>query len=326
MPTGRASDRSEIDPIIRWRSYIDQLAWVKGSLDDAGNRAFLRAGSLGIAEQIAFDEVVRRIIDAGVRPRIAKLRRQLASAYARAGSKAVNGAVSRSSYSSPPKWPAPDLDAIRQIVDAGLGLCDLSEASPIRWNDSESHAEEIIDLLFPGNPLLCTALTRIHFATKHREEWRDQLGARAYIVPNPMLSIEGLTQDGKKSQHTLEATGRRVYQVIEFDFRSDYSLMVEWNAAGITVADVCAALHLHLASLMPLACVTSSGGKSLHGWYLTHGLNELVQRAFMADAVRLGADPALWCRSQFSRIPDGLRETGERQTCFYLDPEKAISL
>ena len=141
-----------------------------------------------------------------------------------------------------------------------------------------------------------------------------------------MLSVEGLTQDGRKSQHTLDATGRRVYQVIEFDFRADHPLLAEWNAAGITVADVCAALHLHLASLRPLACVTSSGGKSLHGWYLDYGLSELVQRASMADAVRLGADHMLWCRSQFSRIPDGLRETGERQTCFYFDPKNAVPL
>lgn len=326
MPTTTATDHSEIDPVIAWRSYIDGLTWAKGSLDDAGNRAFLRAGSLGISEQIAFDEVIRRIIDAGVRPRTSKLKRQLASAYLRAGAKTVNGAVSGSSYSSPPKWPIPDLDALRQITSAGLGLYDLSEVSPIRWNDGVGHTEEIIDVLFPGDPLLCTALTRNNFATKQRTEWRGQLGSRAYIVPSPMLAVEGLTQEGKRSQHTLEATGRRVYQVIEFDFRSDHPLMAEWDAAGLTVADVCAALHLHLASLMPLACVTSSGGKSLHGWFLVYRFSELVQHKFMSDAVRLGADPALWCRSQFSRIPDGLRETGERQTCFYLDPQNAISL
>jgi hypothetical protein len=219
------------DPITSWRTYIDQLAWAKGSLDDAGYRAFLRAGSLGISEQVAFDEVICRIVDAGARPRIAKLQRQLASAYARAGSKAATGSVS-SSYSSPAKWPAPDLDAIQRVISAGLGLYDLWEASPIHWNDGESHAEQIIDALFRGDPLLCTALAKDTFATKHREQWRGQLSARAYIVPNPMLSIEGLTQDGKKSQHRLEATGRRVYQVIEFDFQADHPLIAEWNASG----------------------------------------------------------------------------------------------
>jgi hypothetical protein len=77
---------------------------------------------------------------------------------------------------------------------------------------------------------------------------------------------------------------------------------------------------------MPLVCVTFSGGESLHGWYLTCGFDELMQRTFMAEAVRLGADHMLWSRSQFCRLPDGRRETGEHQTCFYLDPAKAISL
>jgi hypothetical protein len=321
-PATAADKQSAIDPIVRWLCYVDSLPWVKGSLDDSGNRALLRAGSLGIPEQVAFDEILRRIENAGVKARINKLKRQLASAYARAGQK--SGAVFGSS--SRAKWPIPNLDAIRQIIGAGLGLYELIEASPIHWNDGGSHTEEIIDVLFPGDPLLCTALSRGNFATKHREQWRGQLAGRAYIVPNPMLAVEGLTQEGKKSQHTLEATGRRVYQVIEFDFGSDHPLMAEWTVAGLTVADVCAALHLNLANLMPLACVTSSGGKSLHGWYLVYSFSELVQRKFMSDAVRLGADRALWCRSQFSRIPDGLRENGEPQTCFYLDSQKAISL
>jgi hypothetical protein len=37
-------------------------------------------------------------------------------------------------------------------------------------------------------------------------------------------------------------------------------------------------------------------------------------------AVSLGTDPAPWVRSQFVRMPDGTRETGERQTVFFFDP------
>jgi hypothetical protein len=49
------------DPITSWRTYIDQLAWSKVSLDDVGNRAFLRVGSGRIPEQIAFDEASQTI-------------------------------------------------------------------------------------------------------------------------------------------------------------------------------------------------------------------------------------------------------------------------
>jgi hypothetical protein len=285
------------DPAVSWRKYLDTLHWAKGSLDDSGNKGFLRAASLKIPEQDAFDEVVRRIFDAGDQPRIAKLQHQLASAYARAGgSSASVNSPNRSFYSPAAKFPEPDLDLIRQVTTAGWGLYDLWQKSPIRWDDSESHAQEIIEVLFPGNPLLCIGTSSSTFFTNTREIWGNRVGNCSLIVPNPMLAKVGQTQSGKLSAHSLEATGRRVYQIVEFDFRADLPLTAEWTAAGVTVADACAALHLHLARLQPLACVTSSGGKSLHGWYLVHGLSELAQRTFMADAVRLGADSALWSR------------------------------
>jgi hypothetical protein len=309
-----------IDPIVAWHQYLDSLPWQKGSLDQAGNAAFLRAGSLGISEQVAFDEVTRRITDAGDHVRVAKLRTQLVSAYRLTHHSCTTGGWT-SSYSPAPKWPKPDLDLIRQIVAGGPGLYDLDEASPWRFEGSESHVEEIIDTLFPGNPLLCIGFRKHSFGTMRRQDWRNLLAIRSLIVPNPMLSVQGKTQAGKFSQHTLEATGRRVYLIVEFDFAAD-----EFATVGLTLTDASAALHLHLASLMPLACVTSSGGKSLHGWYRVFNLSELQQRAFFATAVRLGADWKLWCPSQFTRLPDGEREDGNRQRCFYLNPKNCISL
>jgi hypothetical protein len=314
------------DPAVSWRKYLDTLHWAKGSLDDSGNRGFLRAATLKIPKQDALNEVVRRISDAGDQPRIAKLQHQLASAYARAGGGAAsaNGTY-RSFYSPAAKFPEPDLDLIRQVTTAGPGLYDLWEKSPVRWGEGECHAQEIIEVLFPGNPLLCIGTSSKAFGTNTRLAWGNRVSNCSLIVPNPMLAKVGKTQDGKASAHTLEATGRRVYQIIEFDFQADHPLTAEWTTAGFTVADACAALRLHLARLQPLACVTSSGGKSLHGWYLVHALGELAQRAFMADAVRLGADPVLWSRCQFTRIPDGKRENGERQTAFYLNPKTTLS-
>jgi hypothetical protein len=79
-----------------------------------------------------------------------------------------------------------------------------------------------------------------------------------------------------------------------------------------------------LATLLPLVCVVYSGGKSLHGWYLAYGKPEAKLRAFMNYAVRVGADQATWLKSQFVRLPDGLRENGKCQVTYYLDPEKAV--
>jgi hypothetical protein len=234
-----------------------------------------------------------------------------------------------------PRWPEPDEAKIRQIIGSGFGLVDLYERSPIRFQN-DSYAEEIIDTLFPGNPLLCVGKSSYQFATRRRELWRGHLHRLSFVVPNPMIEVIGQTADGRLSEHTKEATARRVYLVIEFDF-SEFGrdgktptrwspLVREWKCQGTTVTDACAALHLHLALLLPLICAVHSGGKSVHGWYgaLSHSGTEL--RHFMAYAVCLGADRATWTRSQFVRIPDGLRANGERQTCYYLDPGKAVKL
>jgi hypothetical protein len=235
-----------------------------------------------------------------------------------------------------PPWPEPKIAQIRSIVGGGTGLANLADSSPIRFDDDTSYAEEIIDILFPGDPLLCLARSRSLFATRRREIWRGHLHRLPLIVPNPMLDVIGRTREGRWSEHTLQKTGRRTYLVIEFDFsefgRDGHTpsrwapLVREWREHGNTVADASAALLLHLSQRRPLVCVTHSGGKSLHGWFAAFGQPETKLRLFMEYAVRLGADHATWTRSQLVRIPDGLRENGRRQRCYYLDQTKALTL
>ena len=233
-----------------------------------------------------------------------------------------------------PPWPDPDLDTIRTIVAGGWGLYDLWESSPLRFDDGESHAEAIVDILFPDNPLLCCGRTAYKFATRRRETWRGHLAEYAFITPNPMLQVQGLTVDGKVSEHCKSATAARVYLVIEFDFSefardgvtlSEWAPLVRaWRSAGVSVLDATAALHRHLSEYLPLVAAVHSGGKSLHGWYPAFNHTDRDLRLFMRYAVRLGADHMLWTRSQFTRLPDGRRENGKTQTCYYLDPGKAV--
>jgi hypothetical protein len=100
-----------------------------------------------------------------------------------------------------------------------------------------------------------------------------------------MLNYVGHTElEHKESEHTKEATARRVYLTTEFDFSvkardeekdSAWAPLVrEWIAAGISVADACSALLWHLASWLPLVVVVHSGGKSLHGWFYVLNLTE----------------------------------------------------
>lgn len=209
----------------------------------------------------------------------------------------------------PRKWPTVDKARVESIIREGLGLADLWGLSPVRIEDNESHAEEIIDQLFPGNLLLCCGSSSQRFGTWPREVWRDQLAKLQLIVPSPMSAPIGKTKDGRESAHTLANTGPRRFLVCEFD-------------AG-TIDDH-AALLLHLAAYAPFVLAVHSGGKSLHGWFLLAGQSEEKAIQLMRYAVSLGADPATWTRSQFVRMPDGTRDDGRRQTVYYFAPELLI--
>jgi hypothetical protein len=193
------------------------------------------------------------------------------------------------------------------VLDApwGYGLADLWEESPIRIEDNKAHTEEIVDALFPGNPLLCCGGSIHNVDTKPRDAWRGQLAQLQFMVPSPMTAPTGRTQDGRESKRCLENVGPRRFLVVEFDSGD---------------IDDQAKLVRQLAVYGPLCLVVHSGGKSLHAWFLVDGEPEEKVRDFFTYACRLGADPATWNRAQMVRMPDGRRENGKRQAVFWYAP------
>ena len=208
----------------------------------------------------------------------------------------------------PPREPARRAAVLAQ--GDGFTLADLWESSPVRFDDDAPQAEAVVDALFPGDPLLCCGQSKSVFATRRRSRWRGRLAGLALMVPSPMTSRTGRTQDGRVSQHTLANTGPRRYLIIEQD--------------GGT-PDEQAAILAHLGHMAPLTLVVHSGRRSLHGWYHCAGRAEAETLALMRYAYVLGADRATWTRSQFVRIPDGLRDNGQRQYILYLDPAPALN-
>ena len=202
-------------------------------------------------------------------------------------------------------WPKVNAEQREAVITSGLGLVDLWEISPVRFEDNESHTEQIIDSFFPGDPLLCVGRSKCDFATRSRTEWRGELAVLQVIVPNPMTARIGKTQENKESAHALSITGLRRFLVVEQDSGT---------------IDEQAALLLHLAERAPLALAVYSGSKSIHGWFYCVGQPEESLRCFMRYAVSLGADRATWTRSQFVRMPDGTRDNGKRQTVFFFNP------
>lgn len=220
----------------------------------------------------------------------------------------IGGAWQPRGHSSPvhplARWPQPNLERIEAVCAEGYGLADLWELSPIRIEDNEAHTEEIIDRLFPDNPLLCCGRSQSDFDTRPREQWRAELAALQFIVPSPMSAVTGPTKDGRESKHTLANTGPRRFLICEFDKGKP---------------DQHAALLLHLAAYAPMVCTVHSGGKSLHGWFYVHSQPEEKVLKFFRYAVSLGADAATWTPSQFVRMPDGTRDNCKRQTVFFLN-------
>src|SRR5262245_7351979 len=78
-------------------------------------------------------------------------------------------------------WPKVNAEQREAVIASVAGLVDLWESSPIRFDHNESRTEEVIDALFPGNPLLCAGRNNCTFANRSRSEWRGKLAALQVI-------------------------------------------------------------------------------------------------------------------------------------------------
>lgn len=209
----------------------------------------------------------------------------------------------------PLAWPSINPEAREQAIKASAvqTLADLAAISPCDCSVHAGDPEFYIDALFAGNPLLCVGLSANRFQTAPRESFRGELAAMQFVVPNAMSALTGFRKkDRAQSPRTLDNTGPRLHQVVEFDSGTP---------------DDQAALIGHLKTFGPLALVLSSGGKSLHSWWPCAGCDESELREFIDYAVSLGADSATWSRCQLVRLPEGVRsDNGARQTVHYFDP------
>jgi hypothetical protein len=257
----------------------------------------------------------------------------------RAISKAYSQSFTGGTYEPRPAWPEPDLKLIEKIVaDAnGFAVADLQERSPIRFSDELPHSAEVVEALLAceDETLICIGASRSNFLTSDFRSLRDELPNTQLIVPSPMRSVWGKAQEGHESMHTLDNTGPRRNIVLDFDIAKIdkegnptkwVPLIEKWDKNGITVKDATSALIWHLKEKGRLVCIVDSAGKSLHAWFrCAVGAPEedgSLLRRFFEYAVTIGADRQLWTRSQFVRVPDGLRD-GKRQTVLYFDRDGA---
>lgn len=192
------------------------------------------------------------------------------------------------------KWPPRNIKLVHKILsETETDLIPLPET-----------AEDALELLFPGDPLLCIGQTSSIFSTRRRAAWAGRLSRNSLIVPSPMTAKQGRTKAGHMSDHALDNTGPRHYLIVEFDW-------------GLIQGQL--KLLRHLANYGLLVAIVHSGSKSAHGWFDVRGMLEADNHRFMDYAVSLGADPRLWLRSQFCRLPGGTRDDGRAQRILLIE-------
>ena len=204
----------------------------------------------------------------------------------------------------------------------------------LRTKGAIPSSEEIIDRLYPRNPLICRASGDERWArTAPRESFRGVETQMEWIVPSPMRKVTGYTKDGKPGSHRCrDNAGPRKYIVVEFDFTKLFNKHIEaWARAGISTRDVQAMLIYTLATSgeprrWPFMIV-DSGGKSLHSWYqISKKFSEQNALDLLARAVPFGADPKADEPERFFRFPGGTRssEKNQPQPVLFYDQNRLV--
>jgi hypothetical protein len=191
------------------------------------------------------------------------------------------------------KPPWPPLDAVWRVdmIDAHRKWGRRAWLDANEWRGSEGEA--LLKVFGGADRLVCLGADRKHFRTDRLGQFlrQERLEDLEYIVPNPMVRAQGKAQKGHDSPRCLgNVTSRRWYLVVEFD---------SWSF------DEQCMLHKYLSGLRELVMLVYSGNRSVHGWYLAYDFDETANREFMAAAVRVGGDGALWSPCQLTRLPGG---------------------
>lgn len=221
----------------------------------------------------------------------------------------IRDAITNSAASSsagPEDLPAshklPRDNALIEQIERHVSLEDL----PGLWAPRSLPPAVVLEKLYRPDDYLCLAPGADQYPVLRFCRWWcnlsvARLDSMSMIVPNPMFLRPGVKKSGGKSWRTLDNTGPRRYQVIEFD-------------EGVKEDQI--KRHIWLSQYAYLVLLVDSGGKSIHGWYRAHAVLS-DQQNFFAQATRVGADPVMWTRCQYTRTPGAIRSGLIRQPVIY---------
>ena len=215
-------------------------------------------------------------------------------------------------YAALPKCDKVDPSLVLRVNSINYKFENLVERS----DEIPKDGREILKILYPFNPYICIGHDVFNFHTKRLSEWLTQsLDGAQYLAPNPMKAESMEKPDGGITRKCHDLVLSRWYLAVEFDSGTadEQVRRLAW-------------LGTKRGGCLPLTLVTFSGSKSMHGLFRVKGLHEKRLARFYDLAISLGADPALWTPSQFTRMPQGFNKSkNKKQRCYFLSRQNAIS-
>ena len=231
----------------------------------------------------------------------------------------------------PHGWPRPDYARIAEATSSGRGFDDLTARSPVPLNPAHTPLQYLRALFgATDTDFIWTAPGGAQTGDTTALGKLDQSYRPALTVPSLLNARRGKKDNGDKSRRCATMISRRLFLVIETDFRPDdpgaaptpAGELLKANPNLPTPPELSAAVAHHWLDLgWPVALILFSGGKSVHSWIATWAHDDDTEAARMfSHATALGADPALWTPCQPVRCPEGKREDGREQPVLYCDP------
>lgn len=256
----------------------------------------------GLDQQTTFDQI-RQHLKPGKRP---VHDREIWDAIRKSWADSTRGDYP-STRTISPKPPAFDGPAAFAALAAGAQLTDPEadtwERSPFRlgWAPDEDAANVLPiiyrpdDLLFIGSRLESGRPgENIRPIGEWIELFRSGQVPPEHLIINPLTGKEGKTKAGEPSFRCDDCVARFPYVLVEFD-----------------AAPIEDQLRFFSASKLPVACLTHSGGKSVHALIRVDAATreEWINtvEAFYVHLKPLGADPANRNPARLSRLPGGWR-------------------
>jgi hypothetical protein len=309
---------ASIHALERWRSFVDNQAWARGSLDQSSYLTFIRAGSLGIAPEEAIETVAARIKAAGDHPRQAKLNQQLRRAYGFASASHHPHGCYHVHKEMRPAFAPDYARKFAERIPASVDQAWLRKRSPVKVPYLLTPAEFLSAAYQMGDQVLIFTDYRSQgqmlwqrYAFKvERDELDSFVRGHAdgvWILSNPVDGKEHFNERQQKmSRRSEESITAFRYAVLE----SDCQPPEQW-------------LRILVQLPLPIVSITSSGGKSLHALIRVDASSKLnwdqTIGAIKPRLINLGADPGALTAVRLTRLPNCYR--GERfQELLYLDP------